>query len=710
MIRDELRGRTLYVVAVVSLAAIFLAYQVKTPLVIDLGQNGDEAYINGFHAAERADGLSYRWTSDRSSILIPGAGAYTPVVSHLSLNGSRPPGLALPLVAIRGNGRELGSFIATDQFETYSFSIDRATLGIRGDLAIEIQCETFVPAEVMAGDDLRQLGVMVDCVAVQSQPATVPLVLPPPRQLLYLVLAATAAYVLARQVALSRSVSLAVTGVLLLILAALVVQARLWVTLQCPRIFGLVAIANVAVILARPARHLLTREGAVPDPDKADLQVVLVAILVVAASLYVSLALVSPLREDRATDFFINYTAATVLAQGGNVYDADALRQASETGPSPLTSFNFDSLFVTYITPPFHAILLLPFIPLGYEKARVVFLLLNNLLLFSSVALIVQASRNHLLSLPHCLFALLLVFGLEPIYTSLELGQEDSVILFLIVVSYWAYKSGRKLIVGPCLALAAMIKLIPGVLIIYFLWKKEYSVFISALVTVLLAGALSVVLAGRDAVVLFGTSFLPALLKGSAFCQNQSFNGFFSRLFVDSSLYYSLQEFPTVPQARILSAVGSAGVVAVGAFVTRKRLGGQNFRFDLEFSLALVTALLVSSIAWGHYFTWLLLPFLVLLNPRLAEYLSARQYVSGLAVAFLGYAAIAVPSSLYAMTLHSSSLSEAAQAALTLLLSLRLYGALLLYSTLAYLTMCLRSEPQGSVARCATGGPREVSP
>jgi hypothetical protein len=536
---------------------------------------------------------------------------------------------------------------------------------------------------------------LVDKVSLEFEQNLIPIVIPPPRQLSYLVFAGVASLLFARQLGLPRAISFTIGGLLVLAFTVLVIQQRLLVGRYSVWLLGLLAIANGSLVLARLAKGWATTKRRFRDADVADLQLILAVIVVLALSQYLLLALLSQVREDAATDFFINYTAAMVLAQGRNIYDVSSLREASQLAEAPSPFFDFSSLFVTYITPPFHVILLVPFVPLGYEKARIAYLLLNNILLFSSLAMVLRArSAASRSSVPQCLLALLLVFTFEPIYVSLKLGQVDFVILFLIATSFWAYKSGRDAIVGVCLALAAMIKLSPALLIVYFLWKREFSVFVSAVVTTVLVGMLSWAIVGHEAVLFFSTTLLPALLKGSAFFQNQSLNGLISRFFVDPRLYYSLEEFPSIRQARVLSGLASLALVGVGAFITRKRIDRNSLRFDLEFSLAMVTMLLVSSISWEHYFTWLLIPFLILLDPELKSRLTTPRYMPLIITALLAYLTIIIPSRFYGVSLHSSDASFPVKTALTLLLSLRVYGALLLYSIFAYLIP--KSQSRGS--------------
>lgn len=697
MIKNELKSRTIYVLALISVVGLFLAYQVNPRFAVDLGESGDTPYIRDLYDSESTDDLSYRWSAGKSSILFPGIGAYTPALLRLRLNGSRPAGLPLPLVRITANGRELASFTATDQFETYKLALDKQTMGFSGSLEVQIDSETFVPDEVMGGGDLRQLGVLVDSVSLELRPGPIPLVLPPPRHLLCLALTVLLGFLLARQLGVSRELSCVAWVLLLASVLLLVVQGRLWIGQHSLWLLAFLGIANVVTIVARPARRLVAGDREIPKSDMADVHLLLGVALMLALGHYTRVALVRPIREDRATDFFINYTAATVLSQGGNIYDADALRATDELKTKPFTTFDFGSLFVTYITPPFHAVLLLPLVPLGYERARIALLLLNNVLLFSSLALIVIARDGKLPRLPQWMLALLLVLAFQPIYISLELGQVDFVILFLIALCYGAYKRGSRLVAGPCLALAAMIKLAPAVLLLYFLWKREFLIVISATATLVLAGVVSVVIAGHESILVFGTGILPALLKGTPYFENQTLNGFFNRLFVDPGLCYSLRECPSIPQARILSALASALLLAVAAFATRKRVSKHSLRFDLEFSLAMVTTLLISSVAWDHNYGWLLLPFLILLSPELQKRLGTRHYLSVMALAFLSYVTMAIPSTLYRISLPLANASISARVAPTLLSSIKVYGAMLLYAIFAYLTLRLPLEQSKSV-------------
>jgi hypothetical protein len=236
-----------------------------------------------------------------------------------------------------------------------------------------------------------------------------------------------------------------------------------------------------------------------------------------------------------------------------------------------------------------------------------------------------------------------------------------------------------------------MIKLSPAILLLYFLWKREFTIVASAAVTGVVCVLVSVVAGGTPAVLQFATEILPALLKGTAFFQNQSLNGFFSRLLVDPTLYYSLQEFPSLPAVRVLTLASSLAVLGAVGYLTKPRWGPSGLRFPYELALVLTSLLLVSSISWDHYTIWLLPAFVVLLAPSLSEHLSRTRYWTVVACAGCAYLLMIVPTGWYGMLLHGYSGNQALQTLLTLLTSLRFYAILLLSFSLALLLLGLDS-------------------
>ncbi|MDH4209107.1 MAG: DUF2029 domain-containing protein, partial [Anaerolineae bacterium] len=350
----------------------------------------------------------------------------------------------------------------------------------------------------------------------------------------------------------------------------------------------------------------------------------------------------------------------TILRSGGMIYDVH----------SPL--------FTGYDNPPLTALLHLPFTLLSFQNALRLFFGMNTILMATSVALIFITERAYLLTYPYWMIAVALVLNLDPVLDSLLLGQLDAAILLLIVISFVAYRQRRDVMSGSSLGLAAMIKFSPALLIVYFLLKRQLRVFVSAVTAILVIGAVSLVLAGLDVHVVFVRDILPTLLSGSAQLDNQSLNGFFNRLFLEGEFITELLGAPPLPQARLLTFASSMLLLGATIYLTRGRMRLRtHLRFDVEYSLVVITLPLLSSIAWHHYMTWYVLPFVVLLNPKLRAGLGKRARPAVVLFAGLSYLCLSVPMSLYA--------PACLEGFMKLLISMRLYAGLTLYAIFAYL-------------------------
>lgn len=656
MIARELRGRAFYALAGIAILLLSLAYQIKTPFTIDVGATDDGAFLDNFYDRESADGLSYRWSSDSSSIVFPGIGGYAPALLQLRLNGYRPPELPRPTVSIRANGHEVASFPATGEFETYELTIGRDVVGTSGTLLVELRSETFVPHESSGTGDQRLLGVLLDHVSLQFRRDLHTVVFPAPLPTVYMTAGVLVSYLLARRFLSKRWALVASLGILVGLALALVAE-RVQVTPHCPW------------VLVAPGAGLLVMEMARRTTQtKTNLLLYTMGVAAILLGLWRFATVAQLSWMGVAPDLANNYHTATILRSGGAIYDVH----------SPL--------FTGYDNPPLTAILHMPLTLLGFRNAVRLFFVVNTLFVATSVALVFITRKEYLLTYPYWMIAVALVLNLDPVLDSLLLGQLDALLLLLIVISFCAYRHGRDLIAGSPLGLAAMIKFSPLLLAMYFLLKRQMRVFAATVAAILAAGTLSLLAAGFDAHWVFITDTLPTLLAGSAQMENQSLNGFFNRLFLDGEFITGLMAAPPLPQARFLTLASSILIVGVTFYLLRRRLASRtDLRFDLEFSLVVITLPLISSIAWHHYQTWYVLPLLVLLNPKLGDGLPKRARRTVTALFALCFLILSIPVTAYA----PSFLEGPAK----LMISMRLYSGLALFALFAYLLTQHRAEP-----------------
>jgi len=332
---------------------------------------------------------------------------------------------------------------------------------------------------------------------------------------------------------------------------------------------------------------------------------ILVIIAFVVLPIYVDLGLRASLDhiEGRGTvggiDFKAYYLAAHLLQRGEDFYDVRAQEEAMISFGLPLN----DSL---YIYPPLLAILFLPLTALSVGRAAQVWFLFNLALYGLTLAILVKSMGLDTLK-EKIAPLILLAFLFAPVLFTLYKGQINIAILFLLALTYWSYQRGNPARAGVSLACATMIKVVPGLLILYFLWKREYIVVWAAMGTIAILGILCLMIAGPSVHSTFFWSVLPALGAPRPNPSNQSLGGYLSLLLIPNPFTSCILNSP--PLWKLLTTLLSLLLIlSISILCPRAKREG----LDLEVSLVVATIPLVSQIAWVDLYSLFLLPYTVL--------------------------------------------------------------------------------------------------
>lgn len=392
-----------------------------------------------------------------------------------------------------------------------------------------------------------------------------------------------------------------------------------------------------------------------PRPMFATRRVPLAAEIAVAALLtavfgfiYVNGAFFSPVSAPWV-DFSINYTAAHAMRHGDNPYGEHALFDRAEAMGMP-TDLIYRSLFTSYIQPPTSALSVLPLTLLGWPEAGRAYLVLNNLLLVAAIAIVLNTVRPSLPWLWAAVTSVVILALFNQVYMSFALGQVDATMAFLLALGLWGARSGRPALTGATIAVGTAIKLLPALLLLYFLWRREHRIVLWAVGVGAVLLVASIPAAGIDTYRYYLTETLPALTKGSTFYSNISIVGAITRPYIDGPIgmldpIMSLEEVPYVAEARVLSLLATLAILGAVAGV----LGGHRSTSPgrppgqtpvSEYYLVVAVGLIISSVTWDFYVVWLL-PFFVIavvaparvLHPNRAVWL---PMLALLAVVFVG--------------------------------------------------------------------------
>jgi len=308
----------------------------------------------------------------------------------------------------------------------------------------------------------------------------------------------------------------------------------------------------------------------------------------------------------------------------------------------------------------------LPYRPAGY-----VWVALNTLALLATVRLV----GRHLTGLPPqdwpvtqlVPLAVLVVYW----HWEFRLNQINNFTLLLLVFSFVCWQRGRALSSGFWLGLAVLLKLTPGLMVVWFILKRQYRVVAAAVVTVVLAGPVSdaVALGPERAVASYRVWLRDAVVDGShrglvlaqreVDWRNQAVGAVLSRWLHPTSYSTHFDNDPrhqardgetTVRMMNVVSLSRSTVariVLAVEALIAlgllwlarrpARRLTTWQLRF--EWSLFLLGMLLLMPVMRRYHMIWAL-PALTMLGAGV-HYSGMRSAWSKLALACIGAVVVA---------------------------------------------------------------------
>lgn len=329
----------------------------------------------------------------------------------------------------------------------------------------------------------------------------------------------------------------------------------------------------------------------------------LMVVAVVGALAYLRLALLDVLAIEVPSDLRVNYIGALALREGLNPYDNAVALQVAGREAIPYVGTR---LWAIVTNPPTAMLYFMPYASMPLEAARLAFLAVNHLALLATAALTWRMVRPALPPWVWLGLVLGVVALLDPFLLAFRLGQVDLVIGLALAAAAYRLRRGDDAWAGACIGIAAMLKIAPGLLALYLLWRGRWKALGGLAVTVMALGLLSLAFAGADAWAYYLTTRLPQLLAGTALFNNLSLPGLILRAFMGPELAQGFLDLqPDIAPARLLIAIAVLAVVVVTArALGRKARAGR--AFVLEFSLAVATALAISGVTWPHYLAWLL--------------------------------------------------------------------------------------------------------
>jgi hypothetical protein len=325
-----------------------------------------------------------------------------------------------------------------------------------------------------------------------------------------------------------------------------------------------------------------------------------------------------PGQDSHRNDLKHLYLGSRLLIEGESPYPYDALvAEASEVRHPHFRALN------PYVYPPFTGYFFFWFGKIPYDSAVAVWFWMGHLFLILSMILL-WPSLKIFTPLPRLGILLGSVAIFFPLYRSTSAGQLNHFLLFLLSLFLFLWARGLKKSGAAVVALAALVKVQPAILMIYLLWKREWAAFWTGCAVAATLVFLPGLFFGLDPYFEY-LEIVKQMGFGSSTWSEQGMSFYVDpgNIAVPALFYRTLAENPVTEAwlhwnglAYFLSVMWALGILAL--CLACCRIHRRDEDTEMEIATWIFGMLLIPSLFWDHYLV-LALPCFWLLVARLSE-------------------------------------------------------------------------------------------
>lgn len=307
-------------------------------------------------------------------------------------------------------------------------------------------------------------------------------------------------------------------------------------------------------------------------------------------------------------DFIAYYTAAQLIREGeiyeiyveidddfsvvgtGNFFET-ARKSGFHLTP---TRYVYLPLFLTPFT---------LFTKFSFPTAATLWLILN----LCAVIAVILLEWSFTKELPHPILRLMAIISLNlcsfPLFYALKLGQTSIMVYLALCFIYYFTLKKQDCLAGIFLGMITALKFSPLLFILYFLYRKRYTLVISSILTVLFILSTSLITYGLPLHKIYWNYLSELSGLEIAAWSNQSIDAFLLRLFTKIGIlhFYPVKAITLVFIIRYALTLFLIGILYF-CLKGKKSLHSKRL-YPLEFSAIILCFLIIPTISWLHYFT-----------------------------------------------------------------------------------------------------------
>jgi len=308
---------------------------------------------------------------------------------------------------------------------------------------------------------------------------------------------------------------------------------------------------------------------------------------------------------------------ATVFFEGGRrILQAEPLYEGSSAAAG-------------FIGPPFQAMFFAPFAwvaDIHPVAAKLLWHCANVLSLVAGVWLTAHAWWNIRARLglePRPWFPLLfapLLAVLVPLQTNFEHQNMNTVLLALLAGATWQLTIGSAIVAGLLVGVATALKAFPGLILIYFAVRQQWRALTAAITTAVLLTVLPAIVYGIDGYRQLIADFLRLGRSGwPVRGNNQSLVAAIDRYITG----VTADGVRSAGEAPLAFTIFIAAAVLLSVLLLAALLRTRVTAVPIEMTAVTILAILLSPIAWDHYWTLMFPAFLIVYESSGARLLGA---------------------------------------------------------------------------------------
>jgi len=287
--------------------------------------------------------------------------------------------------------------------------------------------------------------------------------------------------------------------------------------------------------------------------------------------------------------------------------------------------------------PPLAAFLFAPLALLPYWYACLTWSIITIFLYFTSGWLVLKELDFRL---PY--YYLLVIIGYSlcwyPFQANIALGQWSILIGTCLVIGWICLRHQKNFFAGVILGLSCLIKLFPGLIIIYLILTKRWKALVTMISVVLIGFLVMGIILGPSEIIYYFTMIVPRDVNAFiAFPGNYSILGIFEIFFWDGAWVKPIFISP-IP-INLIALVLDIGVLII-LIRLMLHLPINTDNDDIKYALTIITMFFISPLSWQHMLTILILPISIILM-KMPSQVMKHKY--GYSLALFGIVLLSIP-------------------------------------------------------------------